>query len=300
MIGNSPSSALLKPIQNRPPMSTTDAFLEQLHRRLAADARVEAAWLSGSFGRGDADRYSDIDLNLLLAAEGASFRRDIQGWLAALRPLVLYTLLFDGRMVNALTVDGVRLDIWLHEQPIALERSKTRLLFDRHDRIGSQAEQAPASAAAAPGDAAKTAAELRRQIEEFWRCIALLPAVIGREEWIVAWRGLAVEFDLVQEMLLRGYRIVRDGGAKKLNQFLPPPLREELEAALNLPGLSPGSLVDAHLALAALVRRHGRSVAERWGFDYPTALEEAVLRYAAQELGLQGIDIDKRKSIPAP
>ena len=74
-------------------MSTTDAFLEQLHRRLAANARVEAAWLSGSFGRGDADRYSDIDLNLLLAEGGDSFRRDIEAFLHALRPLVLYTLL---------------------------------------------------------------------------------------------------------------------------------------------------------------------------------------------------------------
>lgn len=268
-------------------MSTPDAFLEPLHRRLAADKRVAAAWLSGSYGRGDADRYSDIDLNLLLAEGGDSFRGEIEAFLNALRPLVLYSLLFDGRMVNALTVDGVRLDVWFHDRPAPLDRSRTRLLFDRHGLVASLPSPPPAPSAADPGATAKTAAELRRQIEEFWRCIALLPAVIGRGEWIVAWRGLAVEFDLVQDILLRGYGIVRDGGAKKLNQFLPPALREELEAALKLQGLSPGSLVDAHLALAALVRRHGRSVADRWGFDYPTALEEAVLHYAAQELGSQ-------------
>ena len=77
-------------------------FLADLQAKLENDARVLAAWLEGSFGRGSADRYSDIDLHLLLREAGA-FHSDARAWLEVLRPLVLYKLLFDGRMINALT-----------------------------------------------------------------------------------------------------------------------------------------------------------------------------------------------------
>lgn len=273
-------------------MSTPHALLEQLHQRLAADERIEAAWLAGSFGRGDADRYSDLDLHLLPAAGDDSFRREVETWLNGARPLVLYKLLFDDRMVNALTADGVRLDIWFQDGPAVLDPAKTRLLFDRGGRLASQAAAAPLPGAGETGATAaagETASVLRSLIEEFWRCIALTPPVIGREEWIVAWQGLQVELGLVLEIVLRGANIVRDAGAKKLNQFLPASFRAEIEDALNLPGFSRSSLVGAHLAFAALVQRHGRELAERWGFAYPAALEAAVLRYVKEELGLLGI-----------
>lgn len=262
-------------------MSTPHAFLEQLHARLAAEPRVDAAWLAGSFGRGVADRYSDLDLHLLLASGGDSLRRELQAWLGSLRPLVLYKLLFDDRMANVLTADGVRLDVWFHDEPTGRDPAKTRLLFDRSGRMASQPPPQPSGSDEYP---VATAATLRGEIEEFWRCIALLPAVIGRQEWLVAWRGLAVEFDLVLGILLRGNNIVREAGVKRLNAFLPPHLRHELEAALPVPGLSGASLVTAHLALAGLVRRHGPQLAERWDFRYPSALEEAVLAYVEKEL----------------
>ena len=210
-------------------MSTPDALLDQLHSKLAADPRIAAGWLGGSYGRGDADRYSDLDVHLLLAADSGSFRDQSEGWLHALRPLVLYKLLFDGRMINALTADGVRLDLWLYDEAPPVDRVKVRVLFDRDGLL-----QNPPPVNAPAGDDDKTRAVLRGQIEEFWRCIALLPTVIGRAEWLVAWRGLAVEYDLVLDILLRGNRIVREAGAKKLNQYLPPAQRGQLEAVLNL------------------------------------------------------------------
>ncbi len=271
-------------------MLTPDEFLLRLQARLADDVRVEAAWLAGSFGRGDTDRYSDIDLHLLPAAGETTFRDQIERWLNTLRPLVLYKLLFDGRMVNALTQDGVRLDIWLHDAPPAFEPAKMRLLFDRSGRLSRPAAQpAPGSnlgPKAGPNTGDETRAALCSQIEEFWRCIALLPAVLGRQEYIVAFRGLQVELDLLLDIFLRGYAITRDAGAKKLNTFLPAALRSEIESALTPAGLSQSSLAGAHLALAELVRRYGRDIAQQWAFDYPIALEEAVLHYVQEELAL--------------
>lgn len=41
-----------------------DTLLDRITRLLEADTRVIAAWLSGSFGRGEADAWSDLDLHI--------------------------------------------------------------------------------------------------------------------------------------------------------------------------------------------------------------------------------------------
>jgi predicted nucleotidyltransferase len=265
-------------------MMTPYEYLSLLETQLQSDADVDAAWLAGSFGRGDDDRWSDIDLHLLLSPGGENFRSSIEPWLSALRPLVLFKLLFDNQMVNALTLDGVRLDIWFHTEPTTLDATKTRILFDAHHRLHFQPLPERPSAA---GE--ETGKLLSGQIEEFWRCIAMLPVVIGRREYIVGLQGLQVELALLLEILLRGNSIVRAAGVKKLNQYLPPLLRDEIETALAHNDLTAAGLARAHLGLAELVRQHGRTLAQRWDFEYPVALEAAVLRYVAEELVLLGL-----------
>ena len=258
-------------------MQMQHEFLGDVQEKLAGDPQVRAAWLTGSFGRGVADRYSDIDLHLYLH-DVAAFRTGAREWLEALRPLVLYKLLFDGQMINALTVEGLRIDIWLHTDPPTLDPAKVKVLLDRDGalQLASSPETAP--------DSAQVAANLLAQIEEFWRCIALTPTVIGRRELLVAFTGLNVELALVADILMTGYGQPRDRGVKVLNTFLGDERRAELEAALDLQGLNSASLVVAHMALAGIVRTHGPILAVRHGFAYPQALEEAVLRYVAQEL----------------
>ena len=45
-----------------------DDLLRQTVAALAEDGRFVAAWLAGSFGRGEADAYSDLDLVAVVAA----------------------------------------------------------------------------------------------------------------------------------------------------------------------------------------------------------------------------------------
>lgn len=259
-------------------MPMQDEFLTQLQARLAHDPRVAAAWLAGSYGRGAADRWSDIDLHLLLAPGDDSFRAEVRGWLEAIQPLVLYRRMFDGRMFNALTRDGLRLDIWLHDEAQTLNPDRVRVLFDRQAQLRLEP---PTSE---PADPVQTAVALRGQIEEFWRCIALMPTVIGRHERLVSFTGIDIELGLAVDICLRGNGIARDAGVKTLNRFLPAELRTAFEDAVNLDGLTPESLVAANMRLADIVRQQGRMAAERWGFDYPADLEEAVLAYVAAEL----------------
>ena len=252
-------------------------FLADLRARLDGDAQVRAAWLGGSFGRGNADRYSDIDLHVL-PADVDAFRAGAREWLGSLRPLVLYKLLFDGRMVNALTDEGLRIDIWLHADAPPLDPAAVDVLLDREGVLRLDAPPAP------PPDAVQVANSLLAQIEEFWRCVSLLPTVIGRDELLVSFMGLYVELGIVTDILMAGYGVQRARGVKVLNPYLGDERRAELEAALQLNGLNAASLVMAHMALAGVVREHGPLIAERYGFAYPAALEEVVLRYVAREL----------------
>ncbi len=77
------------------------------------------------------------------------------------------------------------------------------------------------SETASDSERADKSAALDAQIREFWRCIALLPSVLGRDELIVSQMGLAIEIRLLADILVDGYKIERDAGVKKLNAFLP-------------------------------------------------------------------------------
>jgi hypothetical protein len=259
-------------------MDALTKYLQALQSALQSHPAVKAAWLTGSFGRGNADRYSDIDLNLWLdGSELDAFRQATQAWLQGIRPLVLFRWMFNDRMANALTADGLRLDLWLHTDAPTLDREHVQLLVDRGNGVHFTTQ------ATAP-DGAKVAARLLDQIREFWRCIALTPAVIGREEYIVAVVGLTVEINLLTDVVISGYGIPRDSGVKRLNPFLPAGLRAEIEEALAFGALTGKSLTAAHLALARIMMREGRQLATQHGFAYPVEVEEAALDYIRHEL----------------
>jgi predicted nucleotidyltransferase len=53
-----------------------EALLRRIVQVLEAEPRVQAAWLLGSFGRGAADEWSDLDLHL--AIDDADFERFLE------------------------------------------------------------------------------------------------------------------------------------------------------------------------------------------------------------------------------
>ena len=44
-----------------------EALLQRITEELSGDERFVAAWLSGSYGRNEADEVSDLDLSLVVA-----------------------------------------------------------------------------------------------------------------------------------------------------------------------------------------------------------------------------------------
>jgi predicted nucleotidyltransferase len=55
--------------------SKRDAILRKIRNALESDRRVRAAWLSGSFGRGEDDAWSDLDLHVVITDQ------DLEGFL---------------------------------------------------------------------------------------------------------------------------------------------------------------------------------------------------------------------------
>ncbi len=261
-------------------MKMQTAFIKQLQIKAEADDRICAAWLAGSFGRGIADRYSDVDAHLLIAdTEIERFRQNVRAWLEEIRPLVLFNLMFDGQMVNAMTVDGLRVDLWMQGGDKAtVTEGAVRVL---HAADGALTWQPAPDAMLTQAEAER---QLARLIPEFWRCLSMLPVVIGRSELITCAAGAFLEVQLLTDVLAMASGLRLDRGVKARNDYMPDHLRRALEEAISLPSLNEEALIRFHLRLAALMQRHGPAICAQWHVDYPQALEEAVLGYVAAEV----------------
>ncbi len=260
-------------------------FIDALTAKAENDPRIRAAWLTGSFGKRTADRWSDVDAHLLIVPAAIDeFHSEVETWLAEIRPLVFMRLMFNGRMVNAMTNEAMRLDVWLHDEEVAeVTTDETRRLYE---------EEGALSWLPQPGEALtpEAASELlRREIAEFWRCVSMLPVVVGRGEELVGAAGNSIILLVLTNVLCAASGRRRDRGVKALNGFLLPHHRQCVEEAVLLNTLRPDETVRFPLRLARIMREHGPAICDQWKVDYPYAMEETVLRYVAQELRPLGL-----------
>ena len=255
-------------------------FIDTLAAKAEADPCIRAAWLTGSFGKDTADRWSDVDAHLLIDA-GAfdEFHRKVETWLVQIRPLVFLRLMFNGRMVNAMTDEAMRLDLWLHDEEVAkVTTGETRVLCEEEGALSWLLHLGEALTLEAAAEL------LHREIPEFWRCVSMLPVVVGREEKLVGAAGNSIILLALTNVLCTasGYR--RDRGVKALNGFLLPHHRKCVEEAVLLSTLPPNEMMRFPLRLARIMREYGPAICDQWKVNYPHAMEETVLRYVTQEL----------------
>lgn len=259
-------------------------YLNALVDKAASDAHILASWLEGSFGRGAADRYSDIDIHLLVAEENKeAFQQGLESWLSDIQPLVLFRDTFPGQMITCITTIGLRLDVWIHVgNTISLERNSVRVLSAVEGCIQFKA-------ACRNDEPHNLARALKQHFNEFWRVLAILPTVLGREEHIAGFMGTTFVVMSLTEVLIIGSGKQRDRGVKNINPFLPQALTEEIEEVLTMLGIDKESIAKAHLRLTAIMQRCGPDIAEQHGVSYPLALEKAVVGYLSRELQILGL-----------
>ena len=259
-------------------------YLKAFADKAASDVRILGTWLEGSFAKGTADRYSDIDIHLLVAEENKeTFQHGLESWLSDIQPLVLFKDTFPGQMMTCITTAGLRVDVWLHTgNTIILERTKVHLLSATEGCIQFKESCSDKT----PKDVSST---LNQHFNEFWRVLAILPTVLGREEHIAGFMGTTFVVMSLTEVLIIGSGKQRDRGVKNINAFVPQVLRKEIEDASTMQSLNREGIAKAHLRLTAIMQRYGPDIAKEHGVVYPLTLEKAVLNYISRELQILGL-----------
>lgn len=247
----------------------------RLAELLEADERVRGVWLTGSLGRGTADRFSDIDM--LLVVEADSRLPFAEQWprLVARLAAPLLTKKVVPPFVFAHVLPGwLRWDVVIGtpENLAGLPASAVRALVNKDGHAAG-----PEIEALSPDPAAVLALT-----EEFIRVLGLLPVVIGRGELVTAVSGGGLLRAMTTSLLRMRVKGRVPSGALHLSRVLPIELMEQLRS---LPPLSAerGSAIALHLACARLFLPEARAML---GADHPDRLERACWEHLASELDL--------------
>jgi hypothetical protein len=258
------------------------ALVERLREVLAADVRIESAWLSGSFGRGAGDAFSDIDVTCVVDEDDRP--HCVAEYGGARNPVgetVLLMTLY-GRVVSAVRPDWERYDLlFLTPQEFrAVDRATLRKL-----EVASL-DAPPAASSAKPYE--PSAEALTGAVREFLRVLGLASTGIGREEWLSAQEGVGLLRKAVIEMMVEANGIGRAdrGGAKRLNPYLRAEQRAAIEATPQ-PGANRAELIAANEALAALFLPLAKDALAKAGAAWPQALETATREHLSRTLGMK-------------
>ena len=261
-----------------------EEYLHAFVDKASSEVSILAAWLEGSFGKGTADRYSDIDIHLLIAEEkAATFQKHLESWLSDVQPLVFFRETFPGQMITGITTEGLRVDVWVHSgSTIRLERAKVHVLLAAEHCITF-------AAASRKDELPDVASTLKHHLNEFWRLLSILPTVLGRQEYIAGSMGTTFLVMSLTEVLIIGNGQQRDRGIKNINDFISQTGREAIESALAVRGMDKESIARTHLRLTGLMQRYGPEIAAQHGVAYPSRLERAVVNYLSRELEIFGL-----------
>ncbi|WP_374655707.1 hypothetical protein [Phenylobacterium sp.] len=254
------------------------ALLDRLTAALASEPRVQAAWLSGSLGRGEGDAWSDVDLTVLVAQD------DLAQVIAAFRaprpdmPPVVFGQLVHGRIVSAVTPNWDRYDL-------AFVTPAELAWLDGAALTPLLGETAPPPARPPPDDR-DAARRVEALAAEFLRVLGLAPVAFGRGEWIVALQGLDLLRSMLVDLMLEENGVPPGArGAKRLNPFLTTEQQRLLEA-LAAPRAERRALLEAQRELATLFLPRARALTEALGAAWPAEFEEATRRRLRAALDL--------------
>jgi hypothetical protein len=255
-------------------------LFERAANVFGADERVRALWVGGSVAREDADAHSDLDLLVSVAdADFDAFAAAWREWLAAITPTVLARQIpFLPGSVYSLTPGCERLDVVVERaSAVRSSRFARAVVFDR--------DGLDAARAAPPPPPGPDRARVETAIEEPLRYLALLPAVLGRGELLLAQEGYGHMRRRISELFLEENAPLPVTGVKHWRDKLSPEQYAVLES-LPWPAATREALLAANLEVGRALLRYGRPIADKLGVPWPEALERAVRAHLERELGV--------------
>jgi predicted nucleotidyltransferase len=255
-----------------------------------ADGRVVAAFLGGSYARGETDAYSDIDFGLITTDAGYdAFFADRAAFIAQLGEPILHEV-WQGEggdvvyfTLAAGATEGVECELLLgrasdyqrmHVGPHQVLLDPTHLLD------GVTFTRPPL----APEEEAERARSL---VAWFWHSLChhvITP--LAREQWWSAYGGMQ---DL-RLMCLNLARLSADpteplDGYEKVERAVPAPLLDRL--APTCCALERGAMLQAADTLVQVYQDLALPLAQRYGFAYPTALADVMTARLADLRGIE-------------
>jgi len=256
-------------------MGAQQDLIDRVVDDLATDPRVRGVWLTGSFGAGDADEFSDVDLFVLVADR--QLPGFVEAWLPDVAPQ--WSPLLASRLGGAPVFTHV-LEGWLRLDVVVggpgdlndLDPERVLELFSRDGVHPSPVFQA--------GPDTDT---VREMTEEFLRVLGLLPVVVERGELVTATSGALMLRQLLTTLLRYRVEGPRMSGALHLSRVLPA---DEMAALGALPPVyaERSAVVRAHVSAAAMFLPVARDLL---GPDHPTALEDACWAHLARHLDVE-------------
>lgn len=293
------------------------AFLRALVPNLAALEQIAAIMLTGSLARGDADRWSSVDLNLLWQepapgspmmespysalrdsldrALGASIRYFAQykgsDFGGSLRGICLGALSSDD-LADQRRAAGVKFEIrWAAtsnaEETVNWNVPVHYLYVAEHLSNDLQRKFPAQRAALNPPDSS----EVDRQLGNFWLLLARLPAVLNRKERLAAHPLLTELRTLLIDLVVCLNGASRPRASARINQYLGDAQREAFERSLGssqpvLRDASEGSTnwMGQAVALVVLYRWYAPQLAEQHDLSYPQSVEDTVLALLHAEI----------------
>ena len=245
---------------------------------LTGNTRIRALFLSGSFGRGTEDAFSDVDL--LAVADPADHEALATEWRATLEsiaPIVYFNRLPWALVLNAITDQWLRVDLSIVAPDHLTSQAQDRLrpLLDR-DNLH----------ATLPATLAERGIDPRRLEAitlEFIRILGLLPVGLGRNETeLIAGAGTAyLRKGLTDLLILEADR--PNEGALHLSRVIGPE-RLAVLAAIPLADLSNAAAIAANLALARAFFPRAKALYAQLGLAWPTAFEAATRAHLCRNL----------------
>ncbi|HTU04221.1 MAG TPA: hypothetical protein VMG13_01600, partial [Trebonia sp.] len=195
-----------------------DRLIERVADVTAADGRIRAAWLAGSFAAGTADEFSDIDLHCAISADSVDwFREHWADFARRITPVVLAGPIPGVLGGYVITPDWMHLDIVLHpvDTPADFDsRSRGRPIQPLFDRAGllPPGTTAPADPSGAPYFPAAS-------VDLYFYLLGNLAVVLGRGEVLLASNGAIMGRDVgLVPVMLAENGVRKSDGAKRLNR----------------------------------------------------------------------------------
>jgi len=256
------------------------ALIERIRTALQTDPRVRALFLSGSFGCGTADQYSDVDL--LLVTDHGRQEEFLRVWLdilGSISEVVFWQRPFPGApLLNAITSEWLRCDLVVFDRDQLRIRSQKSLkvLLDESNLYAALPVDDPMK-----GGPSKLAAI----VNEFIRVLGLAPVAVGREEYVVAVTGAGLLRSSLIQLFLEENGI-RDAGALHLKRLLTA---EQLNILEKMPGVNANRewVFEACLNCARFFLPRAKRLARELSIPWPESFEAATLRHLNKELGIQ-------------